>query len=336
MKTVFFEVQDWERKLLAKSFPEATLVSEKLDESLSSQYSECEILSVFVYSRCSKETLEKMPHLTAIATRSTGYDHIDLTYCAEHHITVMNVPEYGSNTVAEHTFALILSLTRKIYQSINQAKQVNFDHTQVRGVDLKDKTIGIIGLGKIGINVLRIAQGFGMKVLAYNHSFNDELQKKYDFEYANLDNLLALSDVITLHLPLNDHTRHIINKENIVKCKQGSYLINTARGGLIDTEALILGLDSGILAGAALDVLEEENNFSDEAMILTPQFQKNADYKKLLMNHILMNHPHVLITPHNAFNSIEALERIDRTSIENIQDFLKKSPKNQVNVSHSS
>jgi D-lactate dehydrogenase len=248
----------------------------------------------------------------------------------------MNVPEYGSNTVAEHTFALILSLTRKIYQSINQAKQVNFDHTQVRGVDLKDKTIGIIGLGKIGINVLRIAQGFGMKVLAYNHSFNDELQKKYDFEYANLDNLLALSDVITLHLPLNDHTRHIINKENIVKCKQGSYLINTARGGLIDTEALILGLDSGILAGAALDVLEEENNFSDEAMILTPQFQKNADYKKLLMNHILMNHPHVLITPHNAFNSIEALERIDRTSIENIQDFLKKSPKNQVNVSHSS
>lgn len=336
MKIVFFEVQDWEREMLTKNFPEATLVSEKLDEQLARQYADCEILSVFVYSRCTKEALQQMTHLTAIATRSTGFDHIDLTYCAEHHITVMNVPEYGSNTVAEHTFALILNLTRKIYQSVNQAKQLNFDHSQIRGIDLKDKTMGIIGLGKIGINVLRIAQGFGMKVLAYNHSFSDDLQKQYDFEYANLDNLLALSDVISLHLPLNDQTRHIIHKGNIVKCKQGSYIINTARGGLVDTEALILGLDSGILAGVALDVLEEENNLSDEAMILSSTFQKNADYKRLLMNHILINHPNVLITPHNAFNSIEALQRIDNTSIENIQAFLKKEPKNQVNVSHSS
>lgn len=266
--------------------------------------------------------LDKLPNLKYIATRSTGYDHIDIAYCKSKNIVVTNVPEYGSNTVAEYTFALLLSLTRKIYQSVNQSKHLNFEHDQIRGVDLEGKTIGIIGLGKIGQHVLRIARGYGMKVMVYNRSQDQEVLKQYEFRYVDLDTLLQNSDIITLHLPLNDQTKHIINKENIMKFKKGSYLINTARGGLIETEAIMLGLDKGILEGVGLDVLEEEKELNEEVAILTSEYRSRVDLKNLIYDHILINHPKVLITPHNAFNSKEALLRITNTTIENIQSFL--------------
>jgi len=333
-KIVFFEVQDWEIEILKSAFPGSRLVHEKLSEENLLNYSDSEIISCFVYLDLSKSILKNFPKLKHIATRSTGFDHIDTEYCSKRKITVSNVPEYGSNTVAEHTFALILSLTRKIYQSVSQAKRLNFNHKEIRGVDLHGKTLGIIGMGKIGVNVLRIAHGFGMNLIVNTRSRNDELREKYDFKYVDLDELLRSSDVISLHLPLFPETKHIINMDNLSLIKNGCYLINTARGGLVDTRTLIEGLNNNTFAGVALDVLEEEKELTEEAAILTQHFQKDANMETLVMDHYLINHPKVLITPHNAFNSIEALARIENTTIENIKAFLEGKDINLV-TSHS-
>lgn len=330
MKIVFFEVQEWERELLAKAYPNALLVQDKISPETASLYKDAEIISCFIYSLVDKQVIETLPQLKLIATRSTGFDHIDVAYCKEKNIFVSNVPEYGSNTVAEHTFALILSLTRKIYQSVNQSKTLRFDHQEIRGVDLYGKTLGIIGLGKIGQNVLRIANGFGMNVMVYNHSQNPDLLKEYSFTYEKIDTVIQNSDIVSLHLPLTDETKHIINKGNITKFKKGSYLVNTARGGLIETEALIYGLDQGIIEGVGLDVLEEEKELNEEVAILTSDFKRGVDLKTLVFNHILINHPKVLITPHNAFNSKEALMRITNTTLDNIKSFLENSAINVV------
>ena len=322
MSTIFFEVEDWEQDSLKRKFPDAILSPEKLTEDNAAEYSSAQLVSTFIYSTVTKQVLQAMPGLKFIATRSTGYDHIDLAACTEKGIRVANVPEYGSNTVAEHTFALLLSLTRRIYESVSQSKRLNFEHNEIRGVDLYGKTLGIIGLGKIGMNVMRIAQGFGMKVLVYNHRHDEELAKKAGFQYADLELLLRESDAVTLHLPLLPDTTHIINKTNILLFKRGSYLLNTARGGLIDTEAVMLGLDRGILAGVGLDVLEEEKELSEEAAILSTAYRQQLDLKTLVYDHMLINHPKVLITPHNAFNSEEALMRILNTTIDNITAYL--------------
>lgn len=321
MKTVFFEVQPWERKEIETSFPNIHVSTDQLTKSNASQFSDSEIISPFIYSVLNEEILSQLPRLKMIATRSTGFDHVDIDWCKSHNIAVANVPEYGSNTVAEHTFGLILSMTRKIYQSVNQAKTLNFDHSQITGIDLAGKTIGIVGLGKIGQHVAKIAKGFEMKILAFNRSKNDQIAQEYGLTYTDLPNLLSSSDVVTLHAPLTDQTKHIINKQTVTLFKPGSYLVNTSRGGLIDTESLLIGLEKQILAGVALDVLEEEDELSEEAVILSPQFRKAVDFKMLVLNHILMNHPKVLITPHNAFNSKEALRKIVQTTLENISAF---------------
>lgn len=330
MKIVFFEVQEWERDLIRLAFPTAILVRERLTQHNAVQFRDVEIVSCFIYSKIDSQVLEELPNLKCITARSTGFDHIDIATCAAKNIVVSNVPEYGSTTVAEHTFALILSLTRKIYQSVNQAKTLNFEHDRIRGVDLEGKTIGIVGLGKIGGHVLRIAKGFGMNALVYSRSQDAELQKKLGFQYADLNGLLKHSDIVTLHLPFNEHTKHILNKENILSMKKGSYLINTARGGLIETEAIVLGLEKGILEGVALDVLEEEKELSEEAVILTSEYRDNVNMQNLVYDHLLINHPKVLITPHNAFNSREALMRITHTTIENIKAYLSGNPINIV------
>lgn len=330
MNLIFFEVASWEKELLRKNFPEALLVEEKLSLENVEKFLSAEIISSFVYSDLSKKVLERLPHLKFIATRSTGFDHIDVDFCRQKGILVANVPEYGSRTVAEYTFSLILTLTRKIYQSINQAKNLDFNHENIRGVDLFGKTLGIIGLGKIGLEVLKIAKGFGMKVLVYTQTQKQELAKNFNFSYVDLLFLLKNSDIISLHVPYNKATHHLINKQNIQFIKKGAFLINTARGGVIETEALILALEKGILAGVALDVLEGEKEIMDEIEVLTSNYKKEVDLKTLVLNHILVNHPKVIITPHNAFNTKEALERITKTTIENIKGFLNKTPVNLV------
>ena len=290
----------------------------------------CEILSVFTLSQINKDILSLLPNIKIITVRATGFDNIDVDEASKRGIMVCNVPAYGENTVAEHTFGLILNLSRKIYQSIQKVRDVGFIPDGLMGFDLKGKTLGIIGTGHIGVHVARIARGFEMNVLAYDVNQDKGLAKKLGFKYVSFEDLLKNSDIISLHVPYNKNTHHLINSENINLIKKGAYLINTARGGIIETSALVSALGNGILSGAGLDVLEEECYIKEERELLTKGFPEKCDVKTMLHNHILMERDNVIITPHNAFNSKEALERIIDTTIENIRAFNKKRPINTV------
>lgn len=328
MNISFIELQSWERDILQEKFPGGTFSEEPLTLENVDQFKDTEILSIFIHCNITKEILDKLPKLTYIVTRSTGYDMVDIEACVARNIHVSNVPAYGSNTVAEFTFGLLLDLTRKITQSILQVKELNFDHSRLSGTDLFGKTIGIVGFGAIGRQVLQIAQGFGMKVLVYNHSCDQELASRLHFSYVDIETLMKNADVVTLHLPLTKKTEHIINSENVCNFRKGSFLINTARGGLIDTQAIILGLEQEILAGVGLDVLEDERGLIEEGEVLHAQSEINL--KTLLYDHALLHHPKVLITPHNAFNSKEALQRILEIVTENINAFIHQKPQNLV------
>ncbi len=327
---VFFEVQPWEQKLFEAAFPGCKCVSEPLSETNVASHRDATVVSVFIYSQVTAALIDKLPSLKMIATRSTGFDHIAADHAKSKGIAVANVPEYGSNTVAEHTFALILALSRKVFPSILQVKNPDFTHTNLTGTDIFGKTIGVVGLGKIGLRVVQIARGFGMRVLVYNRTQKDELAAIYGFTHVSLNELLSKSDIITFHLSLNPETKGILNMDNIYRVKKGAYLVNTARGGLIQTEALVWGLQQDILAGIGLDVLEEEKELVDEIAILSPTYQREHNLQNLVYNHMLLHHPHVVITPHNAFNSQEALARIIQTTIENIKSFVAGKPQNTV------
>jgi len=332
MKIAFFEVEDWQKDYLKGKLSgnELSFFAEPLFLDNINFAADCPIISPFIYSQINKDILQKLPDLKIIATRSTGFDHIDIQTAKENKVAVCNVPFYGENTVAEHTFALILALSRKLVDSVQRARTGDFTLDGLRGFDLKAKTLGIVGLGHIGLHVARIAKGFEMKVLAYDVKQDKKLAKKIGFEYARLEELLTKSDIITLHAPDNESTHHLINSENINLIKRGAYLINTARGGLIETQALLKALSNGILAGAGLDVLEEEFLIKEEAQLLSREFPKTCDLKTALRNHILLQQKNVIITPHNAFNSNEALMRILDTTVENIAGFMAGKLQNMV------
>lgn len=341
MKNVaFFQLEDWEKEeLIVGDFfsgqdIKITTSQEVLRPEVITPQSDFEVISVFVDSAVNKDILDRLPKLELIATRSTGYDHIDLDECDKRGIKVANVPSYGSDTVAEYTFALLLSLSRKIYDSYNRVRETgSFDLEGLRGFDLCKKKLGVIGVGRIGLNVIKIAKGFDMEVVAHDPHPDPKLAEKYGFTYDTLENLLKQSDVITIHTPYLPATHHLLNEETFSLCKKGAYLINTARGPIVKTEALIRSLSEGHLAGAALDVLEEEGSTKDELALLTGGriLDKDPDYKTMLANHLLIDMPNVIITPHNAFNTKEALKRITSTTIENIKNYLTGRPSNLVN-----
>jgi len=332
MKITFFEVEDWQKDYLKDKFSneELSFFTEPLSLDNVGSARGCSIVSPFIYSQINKDILQKLPSLEMIATRSTGFDHIDIETAKENKVVVCNVPFYGENTVAEHTFALILALSRKLFDSVERSRKGDFTLDGLRGFDLKDKTLGIVGLGHIGLHVARIAKGFEMKVLAYDLRQDKKVAKKIGLEYVELKDLLAKSDIITLHSPDNKETHHLINSDNIGLIKKGAYLINKARGGLIETQSLLRALSGGILAGVGLDVLEEECFVKEEAQLLSKEFPKTCDLKTVLQNHILLQQKNVIITPHNAFNSNEALIRILDTTVENIMGFIKKRAQNVV------
>jgi len=333
MKLAFFEIEGWEEPIIRAAFTEEDVfVSKNKVTSLClPDTHDFEIISVFVDSRIDKVVLDCFPNLKLVATRSTGYDHVDIAECKKRRIQVTYVPGYGDNTVAEFTFGLILNLTRKIYQGIDQIKETgSFSLEGLRGVDLKGKTLGVVGTGRIGKEVIKIAKGFGMNVVAYDPFPDQIFAERMGYRYVEFEELLASSYIVTLHTPYNKDTHHLINRGNIGKINRGSYLINTARGPIVETEAIIEGLQKGILAGVGLDVLEEEGETKDELTILALGHPKEEDLKTMLQNHILMKMPNVLITPHNAFNSQEALERILNTTIQNIKGFIKGAPTNIV------
>lgn len=332
MKTAFFDVDHWAKPHVQKAFPKAEISTDKLTKDNVHLYKDIEIVSVFHVSDLSKEVLKKMPKLKMIATRSTGFNHIDLSYCKTKKIIACNVPTYGRRTVAEHTWGLILTMTRNIYEAIHRTKHEGlYNLIGLQGTDVFGKTLGIIGLGEIGMTVLKIAKGFGMDVIVYTRTHDEELAQEYEFEYVDtVDELLQKSHIITLHLPLNKHTKHIINKKNVHKIKEGAFLVNTARGGLIETEAILHGLEEGNLAHVALDVLENEVEFQEEADLLSAHFRKKVDYENLVLDHVLMRHPKVIVTPHTAFNSSEARLRILGTTFDNINAFTDGKPQNVI------
>ncbi|MAH33197.1 hydroxyacid dehydrogenase [archaeon] len=331
-KIAFFEIENWEIPYLKKELKQYKLhfFEDALDEKNAGKIKDADIISVFIYSKVNKKVLGKLKNLKLITTRSTGFDHIDVNECKKRKITISNVPYYGENTVAEHTFALVLNLTRKIHKAWERTRRLDFSIEGLRGIDLRARTLGVIGVGSIGKHVVRMANGFEMNVIAFDVFKSKKLEKELKFKYVGFDYLLKNSDIVTLHCPYNKKTHHMINKSNIGKIKKGSILINTSRGGLIETDALVNALDKGILSGAGLDVLEDECYVREDKEVMSKHFPKKCDLRIILENHILAKKENVIVTPHNAFNSIEALQRILDTTVENIKKSLKGKAGNLV------
>lgn len=317
MKIAFFEITDFEKKRFKEVFKTNNTIffEDNIQNVNIEEFKDAEALCIFVHSELPKKLLQKLLNLKLICTRSTGTDHIDTEYCKSKNILVKNVPFYGENTVAEHTFALILSLSRKIHMSYVRSVQGNFSIDGLQGFDLKDKTIGIIGGGRIGLHVARIAKSFGMHVRVYDIQQDTFLAELINFKYVSLEELLKTSDIVSLHVPLNKYTEHIINEDSLKLFKKGALLINTARGGLVNTDALLKALDNKVLSGAGLDVIEGEELLIEENIFNSP-IEKAA--KLIVSSKKLLDNENVVLTPHNAFNSIEAVNRIIDTTIENL------------------
>jgi D-lactate dehydrogenase len=276
--------------------------------------------------------MDKFPNLSLIVARSTGYDNIDIAEAKKRNVTVCNVPSYGECTVAEYTFGLILMLSRKIHLSVNKNSELCLTNAaNIRGFDLNNKTIGVIGTGKIGKKVISIAKGFSMNVLAFDNFQDKKSEIELGFKYVELDQLLKDSDVITIHIPYTKETEHLINAKSFLLMKKNSIIINTSRGGIIDTNALVQALNSNQIAGAGLDVIEEENIIKDEtAFILSNKMPDQQELCTIIADHALMKMPNVIITPHNAYNTNEALDRILDTTTQNIAAWIDGKPINLV------
>jgi len=309
-----------------------------------------EILIILFWTRIDRAFLAMHPKLRLVATRSSGYDHIDLVACRERVIIVSSVRSYGENTVAEHTFALILSLTRRLREVATAKRIGRFSFEELRGFDLNGKTLGVIGTGRIGLHVIRLARGFGMEVIAVDSQPADVIASLLGYTYTSLDEVLRRSHVLSLHVPLTPATVHLLDRDAFAKCRDGVIVINTARGGVIDTAALLDALDSGRVGGAGLDVLEDERVFQKTASsVIADQIveflhadpaspeerhQRNPDrleeLRTLGRNEALLARPDVVFTPHVAFNSFEAVERIDQVTIQNIRAFVAGMPINTI------
>lgn len=332
----YFSNEHWEEEYVHNKLPNEQITFHQGSVSAFPELTDAsaDVLCIFIDSKIGEAELNRFPALKLIATRSTGFDHIDLSVTRARGITVANVPFYGENTVAEFAFALLLALSRRVIDADEHVRATGtFAQDNLRGFDLAGKTLGIVGCGHIGVHAIRMGNGFGMNVVGFDTRNDPAFAKEHNFTYASLDDLLGTSDVISLHVPYNPHTHHLINKENITKIKKGAYIINTARGAVVETEALITALKSEILAGAALDVLEEEGDLAEDAALLTMPHPKAEELRIALENRYLIDHPRVIVTPHIAFNTTEAVERILNTSIENIKQFAAGTPSNTVVLS---
>lgn len=333
----FVDIEDpWEIEYLTSSLNKSASIKDfkETADLVLDKIKDTTVLSTFINSRINKDIIDSLPHLKFITTRSTGFDHIDIDYAKSKDIIVSNVPTYGENTVAEHTFALILSLARNLKKAHFKVDKGDFLIKGLMGFDLRGKTIGVIGTGHIGLRVIKMAVGFSMRVLAFDPLENKFLSEVLGFKYVDFETLLKESDIITLHAPYNKKTHHMINEKNIGLIKKGAVLINTARGGLVDTMALTKALDKGILSGAGFDVLEGEDIILEEKQLLMRKKKDLYDPKKLqltLRNCFLLQRENVVFTPHIGFYSKEALQRILDITIHNILGFINGNPINIVN-----
>ncbi len=303
LKITFLEVDTEDRASILEEFPDAvTVQGEKNSDEIVEACKDSEIVSCFIYSAFSKEVLQRLPKLKLLCTRSVGYDHIDINECTKRGITVCNVPDYGSHVIAEHVFALLLSTLRHIPEADKKVESGVFDYHGLRGIALRGKTLGILGTGKIGRSVAQIAHGFGMKILVVDECRTLDIVETFGVSYVTLSELLASSDIITLHIPETKETAHIINASALRLMKEGVVLVNTARGGLIDSAALLHALQTGKVGYALLDVLEHETNFEN--------------------NKSLVSHPHVVSTPHIAFYADDSMKNMYADSFVAIRQYM--------------
>ncbi len=333
MKILVFDADQAVRDAFSAALPgyDIAYADGTVSPEILEAHRDAETISLFVASSLRKEHIALLPNLKCIAARSTGVDHIDTVAARERGIVVCNVPSYGARTVAEFTFALLLALARRLPEAANQVRQQgNFQTRALEGFDLFGKTIGVVGTGAIGKNVVKIAQGFGMHVLM-SDPFPTPAIETGNARYVPLNDLLLRSDIVTLHVPLTPENRHLLNRDAFAKMKRGVYIINTARGELIDTAALLDALKEGPVAGAALDVLEEERALKDEIELVKGSESINM-LKDIIRDHVLIDMPRVIVTPHIAFFSREAYGEILSTTARNIVNFAAGTPSNVVRV----
>jgi D-lactate dehydrogenase len=251
------------------------------------------------FGKVSGDVLERLPDLKLIVTRSVGYDHVDLGAARRRGVAVCNVPDYGAHMIAEHAFALLLAVARHVVTGHNRYAQEHlFSDRGLQGIELNGKCLGVVGTGRIGLHAVRIAQGFGMEVLAYDVVPNRDAAQALGCRYAPLGEVLALSDAVSLHVALNDTTRHLLNAERLAQMKPGAILVNTSRGAVVDTPALTEALRSGHLGGAGLDVLEDERDTYHDLSGLN-----------------------VVVTPHVGWYTDGAVRRILQVTLDNIAAF---------------
>jgi D-lactate dehydrogenase len=317
-RVAWFDAENWERDYLEGTDIDIEFFEESLNVEKARELDQSfDAVAVFVSSEVSEEVLDELD-VEVVACRSTGFDHVDLEKAENEGIKVCNVPEYGDTTVAEHTFGLILSLSRRIHEAVEKVGSGQFNHRGLKGFDLEGKTLGVVGTGSIGQEVIKIAKGFNMEIIASDPYPDKEIEAEMPFMYVSQEDLLKKSDIITLHCPLTKDNRHMLSGEEFNQMNE-TVLINTARGELIDTEALINALENGNVSRAGLDVLEDECIIEEDIEMLG-KIEERCDPKKILEDHILMEREDVIITPHNAFNSREALQRIADTTLENLRE----------------
>lgn len=288
---LFLEVDPEDVPAVARAFPDAGVRDGVLSgAALTEACRDAEAICCFIHTKFPAAVLQALPKLRLLCTRSVGVDHIDVAWCEAHGITVCNVPDYGSHVIAEHVFALLLSALRHVSEGDRRVHGGAFDYHGLRGMALQGKTIGILGTGKIGRAVARIAHGFGMRILATDQCRTLELVDRYGVVYVPFEQLLAESDIVTLHVPATPDTEHMINAAAFARMKKGIVLVNTARGALIDSHALVAALDDHTVGWALLDVLEHEANLQESAR--------------------LVQHPRVVTTPHIAFYADDSMRNM--------------------------
>lgn len=309
MKVAFFSTKPYDEKYFSKhAYPhQFTFYTEALSKETALLAKGHEAVCAFVNDNIDQEVLEKLSnyHIQLIIVRAASADNIDFNIATRLDINVEWVPGYSPEAIAEHTAALILNLNRKIHLAYQRTHKGNFKIDDLIGFNLSGKTIGIIGLGRIGLAFAKIMRGFGCKVIA-NDLHKNELFIREDIPYVSFPDLLMQSDIISLHCPLNKFNQHLINQSSIDMMKKGVILINAARGGLVDTQAVLRSLDGDKIAAFGLDVYEKERESFNK------DFKDVEDINDPILKQLL-NHPDVLLTPHQAFCTHEAMEQIAKT-----------------------
>jgi len=321
MKTIIYSTHKFEKQYIIdanKDKHQLKMLEVSLSKETALLAKGYQAVCIFAGDDASAEVLEKLSSVGVryIALRSAGFNHVDIKKASELDIKIARVPAYSPYAIAEHTMALILALNRKIIKAHNRVRELNFSLNGLTGFDLNGKTVGVIGTGKIGEVFTKILHGFGCKILAYDIHKNEDIIKKYNVQYTDCETLCEKSDIISLHVPLNEQTKYIINKQRIAKMKKGVMLINTSRGGLVNTKAVINALKTGQIGHFGMDVYEEEEGLFFE------DHSENILQDDVIAR--LMTFNNVIITSHQAFLTETALQNISDTTIYNLDCFEKQ------------